>query len=96
LSDPAGRAYKGGVMLSLEELRGVMKGEVLVQQELADHDVKKVAGHTDLLVKPANGKELKKILHIFRKSHFPHVMIDRKGRVHFPDNRFHGAVILID
>lgn len=83
-------------MLSLEELRGAMKGEVLVQQELADHNIRKVTGHTDLLVKPANSKELKKILHIFRQSHFPHVVIDRKGRILFPDNRFHGAVILVE
>ncbi len=83
-------------MLKLEELRKTVKCEVFVQEEMAKHDIRKVEGVADILIKPSGKKELKKVLHLLRDSRYPHVVINRKGRVLFPDNRYHGAVIVMD
>ncbi len=83
-------------MLKLDELRDTIKGEIFVQEDMAKHDIKKIAGVADILVKPAGKKDLSKVLHMLRKSRFPYVVINKKGRVVFPDDRYHGVVILTD
>ncbi|ACF45984.1 MAG: hypothetical protein OQK66_07060 [Prosthecochloris sp.] len=83
-------------MLSFEELRGAMKGEIFIHQNLAEHDVKKVDAVADVVIRPSGKKELKTVLKILHQSRFPHVVIDRKGRVVFPDKRYHGAVIVLE
>jgi len=83
-------------MLKLEELRKTAKCEIFVEEEIAKHDVKKVEGVADILIELSGKKELKKILHMLRDSRYPHVVINRKGRVIFPENRYHGAVIVMD
>lgn len=83
-------------MLKLEELRKEIKGEIFVQEDMAKHDIKKVTGVADILVKPSGKKDLAKVLQLLRKSHFPYVVINRKGRVLFPEDRYHGVVIVMD
>lgn len=83
-------------MLKLEELRKEIKGEIFVQEDMAKHDIKKVTGVADILVKPSGKKDLTKVLQLLRKSRFPYVVINRKGRVLFPEDRYHGVVIVMD
>ena len=83
-------------MLKLDELRDVVKGEVFVHEDMAKHDIKKVEGVADILVKPAGKKDLAKVLQLLRKSRFPYVVINRKGKVVFPDERYHGVVIVTE
>jgi UDP-N-acetylenolpyruvoylglucosamine reductase len=83
-------------MLRLDELKAEIKGEFFVQEELKDHDVKKVDAQADIIIKPAGKKDLVKVLRMLEKSSFPHLVINSKGRVVFPDRRFHGAVIVTD
>ncbi|MCG8377247.1 MAG: hypothetical protein MI702_12280 [Chlorobiales bacterium] len=83
-------------MLKLEELRKEIKGEIFVQEDMAKHDIKKVTGVADILVKPSGKKDLAKVLQLLRKSRFPYVVINRKGRVLFPEDRYHGVVIVMD
>ncbi len=83
-------------MLKLDELREAIKGDIYVHEDMAKHDIKKVAGVADILVMPSGKKDLMKTLHLLRKSRFPYVVINKKGRVLFPDNRYHGAVIVAD
>ncbi len=83
-------------MLKLDELRKAAKCEIFVEEEIAKHDVKKVAGVADILIELSGKKDLKKILHMLRDSRYPHVVINRKGRVILPENRYHGAVIVMD
>ena len=47
-------------------------------------------------LKPAGKKDLVKLLRLLEKSGHPHIVINSKGRVVFPDKRFHGAVIVTD
>ena len=83
-------------MLKLEELRNSIKGEIFVQEDMAKHDIKKVTGIADILVKPAGKKDLVKVLQLLRKSRFPYVVVNKKGRVVFPEDRYHGVVIVTD
>ena len=83
-------------MLRLDELKAEIKGEFFVQEELKDHDVKKVDAQADIIIKPAGKKDLVKVLRMLEKSSFPHLVINSNGRVVFPDRRFHGAVIVTD
>lgn len=83
-------------MLKLEELRKEIKGEIFVQEDMAKHDIKKVTGVADILVKPSGKKDLAKVLQLLRKSRFPYVVINRKGKVLFPEDRYHGVVIVMD
>ncbi len=83
-------------MLRLDELRAEIKGEFFLQDELKNHDVKKVEALADIIIKPAGKKDLIKLLRMLENSGYPHVVINSKGRVVFPDKRFHGAVIVTD
>ena len=83
-------------MLRLDELRAELKGEFFLQYELKNHDVKKVEAVADIIIKPAGKKDLVKLLRLLEKSGHPHIVINSKGRVVFPDRRFHGAVIVTD
>jgi len=83
-------------MLRLDELRAEIKGEFFVQEDLKKHDVRKVEALADIIIKPAGKKEFIKLLHLMQKSGFPHLVVNSKGRVVFPDKRFHGAVIVTD
>ncbi len=83
-------------MLSFEALQSAVNGEIFIHQNLSDHDVRKVDAVADVVIKPSGKKELKTVLRILHQSHFPHIVIDRKGRVMFPDKRYHGAVIVVD
>ncbi|MCG8342654.1 MAG: hypothetical protein MI684_07440 [Chlorobiales bacterium] len=83
-------------MLKLEELRDSIKGDVFVQEDMAKHDIKKVSGVADILVKPSGKKDLAKVLQLLRKSRFPYVVINKKGRVIFPEDRYHGVVIVTE
>ncbi|MBZ4220142.1 MAG: hypothetical protein LAC69_08195 [Chlorobium sp.] len=83
-------------MLRLDELRAEIKGEFFLQDELKNHDVKKVEALADIIIKPAGKKDLVKLLRMLENSGYPHVVINSKGRVVFPDKRFHGAVIVTD
>ncbi len=83
-------------MLSLEALKTEIKGEFFLREELKEHDVKKVDAMADIIIKPSGKKELQKVLLLLEKSGYPHVVINSKGRVVFPDRRFHGAVIVTD
>ncbi len=83
-------------MLRLEELRDAIKGEIFVQEDMAKHDIRKVTGVADILVKPTGKKDLEKVLKLLRKSQFPYVVINKKGKVIFPDDHYPGVVILED
>jgi UDP-N-acetylenolpyruvoylglucosamine reductase len=83
-------------MLRLDELRAEIKGEFFLQEELKNHDVKKVEALADIIIKPAGKKDLAKLLQLLENSGYPHIVINSKGRVVFPDRRFHGAVIVTD
>ncbi|NTU97051.1 MAG: hypothetical protein HGA62_04455 [Chlorobiaceae bacterium] len=83
-------------MLRLEELRSEIKGDFFLREDLKKHDVKKVDALADIIIKPAGKKELQKLLLLLEKSGYPHLVINSKGRVVFPDRRFHGAVIVTD
>ncbi|MCW8816185.1 MAG: hypothetical protein OQK59_09430 [Chlorobium sp.] len=83
-------------MLRLEELRDAIRGEIFVQEDMAKHDIKKVTGVADILVKPTGKKDLEKALKLLRKSQFPYVVINKKGKVIFPDAHYRGVVILTD
>jgi UDP-N-acetylenolpyruvoylglucosamine reductase len=83
-------------MLRLDELRAEIKGEFFLQEELKNHDVKKVEALADIIIKPAGKKDLVKLLRLLENSGYPHIVINSKGRVVFPDRRFHGAVIVTD
>jgi hypothetical protein len=83
-------------MLRLDELRAEIKGEFFLQEELRNHDVKKVEALADIIIKPAGKKDLIKLLRLLENDGYPHIVINSKGRVVFPDRRFHGAVIITD
>jgi len=83
-------------MLRLDEIRAEIKGEFFLQDELKNHDVKKVEALADIIIKPASKKDLVKLLRLLENSRYPHICINSKGRVVFPDKRFHGAVIVTD
>ena len=83
-------------MLRLDELKAEIKGEFYLQEDLNQHNVKKVEAQADLIIKPAGKKDLLKALRMLEKSGFPHLVINSKGRVVFPDRRFHGVVIITD
>ena len=83
-------------MLSLEALKTEIKGEFILREELKEHDEKKDDAMADIIIKPSGKKELQKVLLLLEKSGYPHVVINSKGRVVFPDRRFHGAVIVTD
>ena len=83
-------------MLRLDELRAEIKGEFFLHEELKNHDVKKVEVLADIVIKPAGKKDMAKLLRMLENSVYPHVVINSKGRIVFPDKRFHGAVIVID
>jgi UDP-N-acetylenolpyruvoylglucosamine reductase len=83
-------------MLRLDELKSEVNGEFFLHEELRVHDVKKVDALADIIIKPAGKKDLVRLLLLLQKSGYPHLVINSKGRVLFPDKRFHGAVIVTD
>ncbi len=83
-------------MLRLEELKKEINAEFYLHEELKNHDVRKVDALADMIIKPSGKKDLLKLLHLLQKSGNPHIVINSKGRVLFPDRRFHGAVVVTD
>ncbi|NTV98397.1 MAG: hypothetical protein HGA70_04475 [Chlorobiaceae bacterium] len=83
-------------MLHLDELKAEIKGDIFLREDLKKHDVKKVDALADIIIKPDGKKELQKLLNLLEKAGYPHLVINSKGRVVFPDKRFHGAVIVTD
>lgn len=83
-------------MLSLEELKAEVRGEFFLREELSRHNVKKVDALADVIIKPGSRKDLATLLSLLDRSGYPHVVINLKGRVIFPDRRFHGAVVVTD
>jgi UDP-N-acetylenolpyruvoylglucosamine reductase len=83
-------------MLNLEALKTAVAGEFFLREELSAHNVKKVDALADIIIKPAGRKDLAKILALLDEAGYPHVVINQKGRVIFPDRRFHGAVVITD
>ncbi|MBM3422120.1 MAG: hypothetical protein FJY09_02520 [Chlorobi bacterium] len=83
-------------MLRLDELRADIDAEFYVHEELKAHEVRKVNALADLIIKPSGRKDLLKLLDLLSKNGFPHLVINSKGRVVFPDGRFKGAVIVTD
>lgn len=83
-------------MLRLDELRADINAEFYVHEELKQHDIHKVNALADLIIKPSGRKDLVKLLNLLAKNGFPHLVINSKGRVVFPDGRFRGAVIVTD
>jgi len=83
-------------MLRLDELKSAIKGEFFLQEELKEHDVKKVDVLADIIIRPAGKKDFAKLLLLLEQSGYPHLVINSKGRVVFPDKRIHGAVIVTD
>ncbi|MBN1279157.1 MAG: hypothetical protein K9I59_09055 [Chlorobium sp.] len=83
-------------MLRLDELRADINAEFYVHEELKVHDVRKVNAIADLIIKPSGRKDLRKLLALLAENGFPHIVINSKGRVVFPDGRFQGAVIITD
>jgi hypothetical protein len=83
-------------MLRLDELKAEIRGDIFLREDLKKHDVKKVDALADIIIKPDGKKELQKLLLLLEKSGYPHLVINSKGRVVFPDRRFHGAVIVTD
>lgn len=86
----------GDTMLRLDELRAEIKGEFFLQENLKDHHVKKVEAIADVIIKPSGKKDLVKLLLQLLKSGEHHIVINSKGRVIFPDRRFHGTVVVTD
>ncbi|MEI8033695.1 MAG: hypothetical protein WCH05_10150 [Chlorobiaceae bacterium] len=83
-------------MLKLDELKKTMKGEFFLQEELKMHGVRKVDALADIIIKPAGKKDLAALLDFLGQSGYPHLFINSKGRVAFPDRRFHGAIVISD
>ncbi len=83
-------------MLKLDELNKIMKGEFFLQEELKKHGVRKLDALADIIIKPAGKKDLATLLHFLEESGYPHLFINSKGRVVFPDKRFHGAIVVSD
>ena len=83
-------------MLRLDELKTEINAEFYLHEELKNHDVRKVDALADMIIKPSKKKDLLKLLHLLQKSGNPHIVINSKGRVLFPDRRFHGAVVVTD
>ncbi|MDP8305477.1 MAG: hypothetical protein RAO75_03005 [Candidatus Chlorobium antarcticum] len=81
-------------MLKIDELKAEVKGEFFFQEELSKHNVKKVEALADIIIKPTGKKDLARLLALLDSSGYPHIVINEKGRVLFPDRRFHGAVVI--
>jgi len=83
-------------MLRLDELQAEIKGTFFLKEELKQHNVKKIEALADIIIKPASKKDFVKLLHLLQKSGYPHIIINSKGRVVFPERQFHGAVVVTD
>ena len=83
-------------MLRLDELKKEINAEFYLHDELINHDIKKVDALADMIIKPSKKKDLLKLLHLLEKSWNPHIVINSKGRVLFPDKRFHGTIVVTD
>ncbi len=83
-------------MLRLDELKKEINAEFYLHDELINHDIKKVDALADMIIKPSGKKDLLKLLHLLQKSGNPHIVINSKGRVIFPDRRFHGTIVVSD
>ena len=83
-------------MLRLDELKTEINAEFYLHEELKNHDVRKVDALADMIIKPSKKKDLLKLLHLLQKSGNPHIVINSKGRVIFPDRRFHGTIVVSD
>ncbi len=83
-------------MLRLDEFKKEISAEFYLHDELINHDIKKVDALADMIIKPSKKKDLVKLLDLLEKSGNPHIVINSKGRVIFPDRRFHGTVVVTD
>jgi len=83
-------------MLRLDELQTEINGDFFLKEELKEHNVKKIDALADIIIKPASKQDFAKLLLFLQKSGYPHIIINSKGRVVFPEKQFHGAVVVTD
>ncbi|MEC9486380.1 MAG: UDP-N-acetylmuramate dehydrogenase [Prosthecochloris sp.] len=80
-------------MLSLEELRGVVRGKVLISEPMSDHTTIGVGGPADFFVEPVDRDDLCRAVTFFRRHRLPCLVLGRGSNLLVHDDGVRGAVI---
>jgi UDP-N-acetylmuramate dehydrogenase len=82
-------------MISIENLREVVRGKVFIGQPLAEYTSLKIGGPADFLVKPVDREDVFAAVKFFHDLKLPYVVLGRGSNVLISDNGVRGVVILI-
>jgi len=78
---------------NLEELRGVIKGKIEVNEPLKNHTSFHIGGAASIYVEPKDTEDLKKLLLFIRKKSLPFFILGGGSNVLVKDQGFDGIVI---
>lgn len=80
-------------MITLEELRKAVRGEILLNENLAKYSSFKIGGNADFFVKPCDKDDVVSAIAFFHKARLPYVVLGRGSNILISDEGVRGAVI---
>ncbi|MDX2128006.1 MAG: UDP-N-acetylmuramate dehydrogenase [Chloroherpetonaceae bacterium] len=84
---------KGVSMVSLEEMRKAIRGEILIAENLAKYSSYRIGGNADFFIKPLDKQDVLSAVSFFQKSGIQYVVLGRGSNVLISDEGIRGAVI---
>lgn len=83
-------------MISLEEIRKIVKGKILISEPLARYSTFKIGGPADLYIEPRDVDELLKLLEYLRSKEIDFIILGNGSNVLISDEGYRGAVINLE
>ena len=80
-------------MVSLEEMRKAIRGEILIAENLAKYSSYRIGGNADFFIKPLDKEDVLSAVSFFQKASIPYLVLGRGSNVLISDEGIRGAVI---
>lgn len=80
-------------MITLEELRKAVRGEILLNENLAKYSSFKIGGNADFFIKPCDKDDVLSAVEFFHSHNVPWMVLGRGSNVLISDEGVRGAVI---
>jgi len=83
-------------MIKLEEIREIVKGEILINEPLAKYSTFKIGGPADIYIAPRDVDELLRLIQYLREEGIDFIILGNGSNVLISDEGFRGAVINLE
>lgn len=83
-------------MINLEEIREIVKGEILINEPLAKYSTFKIGGPADIYIAPKDVDELLRLIQYLKEQGIDFIVLGNGSNVLISDEGFRGAVINLE